>query len=73
MAMILRDKYGFGNKRMSEFAAHFYKLCESIDGSWLTFNNIIETIKEETGVDLSKYKDEAVTILETNEKKFNEQ
>lgn len=72
MAMILRDKYGFGNKRMSEFITYFYDICESIDGSWLTFNDIIETIKEETGVDLSKYKDEAVTILEANELKFRE-
>lgn len=70
MAMILRDKYGFGKKRMAEYSAAFHELADSIAGEWLTYNDIIETIKEETGVDLVPFKDEGKTILDEIERKL---
>ncbi len=70
MAMVLRDKYGFGNKRMAEFSVAFHDMADSIAGEWLTYNDIIETIKEETGVDLISFTTEAKTILDETERKL---
>lgn len=72
MAMVLRDKYGFGKKRMAEYSVAFHDLADSIDGGWLTYNDIIETIKEETGVDLVPFKAEGKTILDETERKLRE-
>lgn len=68
MAMILRDKYGFGRKRMSEFAAYFYDMADSISEKWLTYKDIIETIREETGVDLTSVEVMARSILSETER-----
>lgn len=70
MAMVLRDKYGFGKKRMAEYAVYFHDMCDSISENWLTYNDIITTIREETGVDLVPFKQSASTILEEQEKRF---
>ena len=68
----MRDKYGFGNKRMAEFSLAFHDLADSIDRQYLTYNDIIETIKEETGVDLVPFKDQGNDILDETERRLNE-
>lgn len=59
-------------KRMAEYSVAFHDLADSIDGGWLTYNDIIETIKEETGVDLVPFKAEGKTILDETERKLRE-
>lgn len=48
--MVLRDEFGFGEKRIDKFIAAYIKLYEAIDEGWLDINDIIKTINEETGV-----------------------
>ena len=71
-AMLMRDKYGFGNKRMAEFSLSFHNLADSIDRDYLTYNDILKTIKDETGVDLIQFKDQGKTILDETEKRLQE-
>lgn len=72
MAMVLRDKYGFGSKRMSEYAVYFYEMCDSIYGEWLTYDDIFQVIKDETGVDLLAKKAEAQMLLSGVESKLQQ-
>lgn len=48
--IVLRDEFGFGEKRIDKFIAAYIKLYEAIDEGWLDINDIIKTINEETGV-----------------------
>lgn len=48
--MVLRDEFGFGEKRIDKFIAAYIKLYDGIDEGYLDLNDIIKTINEETGV-----------------------
>lgn len=48
--IVLRDEFGFGEKRIDKFVDAYIKLYEAIDEGWLDINDIIKTINEETGV-----------------------
>lgn len=50
--MVLRDEFGFGQQRIIKFAAAFKELYESIDEKYLDLQDILKTIKEETGVEI---------------------
>lgn len=50
--MVLRDEFGFGQQRIMKFAAAFKELYESIDEKYLDLQDILKTIKEETGVEI---------------------
>ena len=50
--MILRDNFGFGKKRLLEFYNEFLNLYDSVDKDYLDLEDIIKTIKEETGVEI---------------------
>lgn len=50
--LVLRDKYGFGKKRLSEFMEHATNLLESLSESRLDFIDIRDTIKNETGFEV---------------------
>lgn len=63
MAMVLRDEFGFGTTRMTRYAKKFYDLCDSVADHWLTYNDIVKTIMEETNVDLSPFGDGAKMFL----------
>lgn len=47
---VLRTKYGFGEKRLKEFAAHYSDLMESYNKGYLDLEDISEALKEESGV-----------------------
>lgn len=51
--MVLRDKYGFGRKRLSDFAEQVFDVYEAVDREFVTFDDLAETIEKETGVRLS--------------------
>ena len=48
--MVLRDEFGFGEKRIDKFIAAYIELYDSISKGYLDLNDIIKTINEETGV-----------------------
>ena len=48
--MVLRDEFGFGEKRIDKFIAAYIELYDGIDEGYLDLKDIIKTINEETGV-----------------------
>lgn len=51
--MVLRDKYGFGRKRLGDFAESVFEIYEAVDTDYVSFDDLAETIEKETGVKLS--------------------
>lgn len=60
--MILRDKYGFGKKRLGDFVEFMAELYDSLDKGYLSLEDMENTIFEETGVRIGtlaeKFKEE---------------
>ena len=50
--MVLRDKFGFGTTRMNRFKDYINELADSIEKDYLTVDDVISTIRDETGIDL---------------------
>lgn len=48
--MVLRDKHGFGKKRLENFIEDSIELLDSFDKGYITFDDLQDTIYEETGV-----------------------
>lgn len=48
---VLRNKFGFGAKRLEDFLEALEELTEDIDQGYLSIKDIKETIKKETGLD----------------------
>jgi hypothetical protein len=55
--MVLRDKYGFGRKRLKDFSEYVFSLYEGLDRELVTFDDLAEAIERETGVVLTATKD----------------
>lgn len=51
--LVLRDKYGFGKKRMEEYLAEFKKVIEAYNEGYLDFEDIVKTLQEEVKIDMS--------------------
>lgn len=52
--MVLRDEFGFGQKRLDKFLEAYMELFNSIEEGWLDLDDIVETINEETSVTIVK-------------------
>lgn len=50
---VLRDEFGFGIKRMNDFIERFKLKTDCLVNDMLTWNDQIEILKEETGIDFS--------------------
>lgn len=50
--MVLRDEFDFGKKRLERFKDRFTQKATSLADDYCTWLDIIDTIKEETGIDL---------------------
>lgn len=50
--MVLRDEFDFGKKRLERFKDRFTQKATSLTDDYCTWLDIIDTIKEETGIDL---------------------
>lgn len=50
--MVLRDEFDFGKKRLERFKDRFTQKAASLAGDYCTWLDIIDTIKDETGIDL---------------------
>ena len=48
--MVLRDKYGFGRKRLEQFVDHVTELYDSFERGYITLEDLRDTIHAETGV-----------------------
>ena len=48
--MILRDKYGFGSKRLADFQEHYGNMLDAYNKGYIKLEDIALTIYEETGV-----------------------
>lgn len=53
-AMVLKDKYGFGKKRLPEALDHMVDLYESYEQGYLTLQDIRKTLWEEGGYKIEK-------------------
>lgn len=54
--MVLRDKFGFGAKRLEDFIDEAYEMYDSIENEYLDIEDIIQTIEEETGITIIQSK-----------------
>lgn len=52
--IVLRDFFGFGGKRLERFIDGVYEYYESITKKLVDIDEIIEAIKEETGIEIMK-------------------
>ena len=50
--MVLRDKYGYGAKRLEEFIDNVADMLDSYNRGYLDLNDIEQTLKEETGIEV---------------------
>ena len=50
--MVLRDEFDFGKKRLERFKDGFAQKATSLTDDYCTWLDIIDTIKDETGIDL---------------------
>lgn len=48
--LYLRDKQGYGKKRLGDFVEGFAEIVQDISDGYLDFEDIINTIEEETGI-----------------------
>lgn len=51
---VLHDKEGYGKKRLKRVLDEFCGLSESLAGKYVSVNDLLETLKEETGINLMK-------------------
>ena len=56
---VLRDEFGFGKDRLKRFAERFEKKTDCLVDEFVNWEDIIENIKEETGLVESIRKNEA--------------
>lgn len=49
---VLRDEFDFGKKRLERFKDRFTQKATSLADDYCTWLDIIDTIKDETGIDL---------------------
>lgn len=61
--MVLRDKFGFGTTRMNRFKDYINDLADSIEKDYLTVDDVINTIREETGIDLNFERNDSDVIV----------
>lgn len=50
--IVLRDKYGWGKKRLSDFMNHVLEQYDSFNKNFIALDDLWNTIEKETGVKL---------------------
>lgn len=53
--MVLHDKLDISEEQLGVFVKEFIELSDAIYYKWLTFKDIVETLKEEANIDISEY------------------
>lgn len=52
--IILRDKYGFGATRLEKFTDYMIEVFDSIGEGYVSFSDLLNALKDETGIDIRK-------------------
>lgn len=52
LCMVLHDKFGFGGKRLRIVLGELTELFDSVNGDWCSFDDVANTLLEETGIDM---------------------
>ena len=52
--MVLRDKYGFGQIRLTKFIKECISLYDSFDKGYLSLDDMHAAIKDETGINVTE-------------------
>ena len=73
MLFTLHNKFGFGRIRLTRILNEFVELSDAIYYEWLTFNDVVECLKEETGVDLGPYMPGTHAVLKQLDKQIEEE
>lgn len=50
--MVLRDKYGYGKKRLEKFLNYVWELYDSFEKGYVTLDDLINVLKEEVEVEI---------------------
>lgn len=50
--MVLRDKYGYGAKRLEDFIENVADMLDSYNRGYLDLDDIEKTLEEETGIEV---------------------
>ncbi|MDU1409796.1 hypothetical protein [uncultured Finegoldia sp.] len=53
--IVLRDKWGFGKKRLEKFLFEFAEQIDCLENQYVSFDDMIAAIKEETGLNVDDY------------------
>lgn len=51
---VLRDKYGFGEKRLREFMQHYTDLLDAYNKGYVSLPDIAQQLEKETGIRLDE-------------------
>ena len=60
---VMNQKGGFGTTRMNRFRDYINDLADSIEKDYLTVDDVISTIREETGIDLEFSRNDSDVIV----------
>lgn len=63
--LILRDKFGFGSKRLTDFHSEFVKLTEAYNKGYISLTDIWDTLEKETGLKFEDLYDKSDSIEDT--------
>jgi len=53
--IVLHDKWGFGKKRLEKFLYEFAEQIDCLENKYVEFDDMIEAIKDETGLVITDY------------------
>ena len=53
--IVLHDKWGFGKKRLEKFLYEFAEQIDCLENQYVSFDDMIEAIKDETGLVITDY------------------
>lgn len=54
MCLALRDKYGFGDKRLIKIIEEVKSTIESVSEDYCSIEDILKTVSDEVGIDIKK-------------------
>lgn len=55
--LVLRDKFGFGKKRLKRFSEEYLEVIDAYNKDYLDFDDVVKMMEEETGIDYSNFID----------------
>lgn len=53
--LVLRDKFGFGKKRLKRFSEEYLEVIDAYNKDYLDFYDVVKMMEEETGIDYSDF------------------